>query len=155
MALLTCKECEAQVSSKATSCPKCGAPIKQQISGFGCLVALLLAVVIFLITAAISDLDTSNNPQKTMSVAVSWGNTYSQIKIIGSSYILGKDVEVYLNDMPPFTYKAVCIGPGVGKTVRVPLNTFVKEDGLRFNPKTHAVSEVWIGGAGYDYIKFR
>lgn len=28
MALITCHECNAQVSSEAAACPKCGAPIK-------------------------------------------------------------------------------------------------------------------------------
>ncbi|MBR5074164.1 MAG: zinc ribbon domain-containing protein [Bacteroidales bacterium] len=28
MALITCKECEKQVSDQAASCPHCGAPVK-------------------------------------------------------------------------------------------------------------------------------
>lgn len=51
MALIRCAECKAKVSDKATTCPKCGAPIevskkkkqKSQIStGCGCLIVLLV-----------------------------------------------------------------------------------------------------------------
>jgi ribosomal protein L40E len=49
MALIRCTECKAKVSDKATTCPKCGAPVeiskkkqKSQIStGCGCLIVLL------------------------------------------------------------------------------------------------------------------
>jgi RNA polymerase subunit RPABC4/transcription elongation factor Spt4 len=33
MALVACKECKNQVSTKAASCPVCGAPLSKQISG--------------------------------------------------------------------------------------------------------------------------
>lgn len=29
MALITCKECGAEISDKATTCPKCGAPLQE------------------------------------------------------------------------------------------------------------------------------
>lgn len=37
MALINCKECQHQVSSKASSCPQCGAPImeKEEVEGAG------------------------------------------------------------------------------------------------------------------------
>ncbi|HEE9829758.1 TPA: zinc-ribbon domain-containing protein, partial [Citrobacter freundii] len=33
MALIKCKECGEQVSDKAASCPKCGAPIAKKNKG--------------------------------------------------------------------------------------------------------------------------
>lgn len=33
MALIRCPECEAEVSDKATSCPKCGYPINKEAKG--------------------------------------------------------------------------------------------------------------------------
>lgn len=42
MALVTCHECKAQISSEAAACPQCGAKPKSGISGFG---IVLLAIV--------------------------------------------------------------------------------------------------------------
>lgn len=44
MALVKCKECGQEVSQKATSCPKCGAPIKKKTSLFTWIVAIVLGV---------------------------------------------------------------------------------------------------------------
>jgi hypothetical protein len=44
MALTKCKECEGEVSTKAETCPRCGAPVKRG-SG-GCAPVVVLAVVI-------------------------------------------------------------------------------------------------------------
>lgn len=52
MALKRCKECGGNVSSKAASCPGCGAPTKRKSSfaGVGCLV--LIGIVVFVVYAA-------------------------------------------------------------------------------------------------------
>ncbi len=155
MSMVRCKECKAEISSKAASCPKCGAPRKKKSSGVGCLVALILSAAVVWIIAESSDLGTSSKPKKTMAVSVSWGNTTLQVKNTGTPDIAGKSVVVYVNGMPPFTYKSVCAGPAVGESVQVPLNSFVKRDGTRFNPYAHAVTEAWIGGSGYDYVQFK
>lgn len=64
MALVTCKECGETVSSKAVSCPKCGAPVAKPVShravvkrqsmglGTGCLVV----VAVFWIGIKITDI---------------------------------------------------------------------------------------------------
>lgn len=51
MALVTCRECKAEISSEAAACPKCGAPQKTKKRGFlryGCLavVGLFFFIVI-------------------------------------------------------------------------------------------------------------
>ena len=48
MGLITCKECKAEISDTATSCPKCGAKRpssmgKKILIGIGLLVALVVA----------------------------------------------------------------------------------------------------------------
>jgi len=51
MALIRCFECKSEVSDKATTCPKCGAPVtisekkekRQTSAGRGCLITLLIA----------------------------------------------------------------------------------------------------------------
>lgn len=45
MAMTSCKECKSEISSKATTCPKCGAPIKRT-SAVTKLVAVILALML-------------------------------------------------------------------------------------------------------------
>jgi len=49
MALKKCKECGAKVSTRATACPSCGAPIKAKASavstGCGCLIMIVFAII--------------------------------------------------------------------------------------------------------------
>ena len=65
MALIRCSECKARISSKATSCPKCGAPVdaakadKRKHSGCGCLLALLIAGGAIALGIAIKDMPSS------------------------------------------------------------------------------------------------
>lgn len=44
MALIKCKECGTEVSSKAESCPKCGAKVKAKGMGCGTLIALVFFI---------------------------------------------------------------------------------------------------------------
>lgn len=43
MALIKCKECKAEISSKAKTCPQCGAPVKAEASK----TVLVIASIIF------------------------------------------------------------------------------------------------------------
>lgn len=65
MALVKCKECGAEVSTKAASCPNCGGPIKPKAK-VGCLGAIGLIVVAFILAAVITE---SINPTKPPPVA--------------------------------------------------------------------------------------
>lgn len=152
MAMTKCKECGQRISTKADACPKCGAT-RKRTSPVGCLVGIVLLVLIFV--GIVGSLDSNTEPSKTMSVEVSWGPKFVQIKNTENADISGKAVAVYVNGMPPFAHKAVCTGPDLGKAVRLPLSSFVKKNGERFNPYTHAVTEVWVGGAGYDFSSYR
>ena len=54
MALIKCKECGNEVSSKAESCPKCGAGIKSKPMGCGTLIGVIfLGIVIISIFSSI------------------------------------------------------------------------------------------------------
>lgn len=44
MSLINCKECKAEISDAAKTCPKCGAPVPKPTSQFTLLVAGLLAI---------------------------------------------------------------------------------------------------------------
>lgn len=46
MALVNCKECDAQVSTKADKCPGCGAKRKRHLSALEAVGGLIFAVVI-------------------------------------------------------------------------------------------------------------
>lgn len=46
MALKICKECKKEVSSKAKTCPNCGAPIPQNV-GVGTIFVLLFVIYVF------------------------------------------------------------------------------------------------------------
>ena len=47
MALVKCKECGSQVSSKAKACPSCGAKPQKTVGTFGGLVVIGIAIFIF------------------------------------------------------------------------------------------------------------
>jgi hypothetical protein len=46
MALITCKECKSSISSKAKTCPSCGAPPKKKTHPLVKILAILIAVVV-------------------------------------------------------------------------------------------------------------
>ncbi len=55
MALKKCKDCGEQVSTSATACPKCGAPIKKRISGCAAILVIgLVLIVIGIVIRSIS-----------------------------------------------------------------------------------------------------
>src|SRR5271155_824244 len=61
VAIKKCKECGGLVSTKAKTCPQCGAPVKRGTSaGVGCLA--IIVVVIVIAAAMNSDKTTTNEP---------------------------------------------------------------------------------------------
>ena len=47
MALIACKECKAQISSKAAACPKCGAKVPKGTSGLTWVAGIAVGVAMF------------------------------------------------------------------------------------------------------------
>lgn len=73
MALIKCKECGTEVSSKAEACPKCGARVAAKQYGCGTLIlVLLLGVIIISVFTSIFSSDTKNS---TSSKATNTPNT--------------------------------------------------------------------------------
>jgi len=62
MALIKCKECGAEISAQAKTCPKCGAPVKKPMPK-GCLITLIVGAVLFLIIFIISSIEDSDFEQ--------------------------------------------------------------------------------------------
>ena len=54
MALAKCKECGSEVSTKAKTCPQCGAPIKKGTSAAGCLFVIIICVLAGVIVASVN-----------------------------------------------------------------------------------------------------
>lgn len=46
MALIACKECKKEVSSKAEKCPHCGVRMKRETAGCGTLIAFIIFVIV-------------------------------------------------------------------------------------------------------------
>lgn len=69
MALKKCKECGKEVSTKAESCPNCGAVLKKKPTKFGCGGLLLLIIIIAIFGSIVGNFtdDSSKNKSKSTS----------------------------------------------------------------------------------------
>jgi hypothetical protein len=67
MALINCKECKAEISDSAKTCPKCGAPVPQPTSRFTLLVGGLLLIGV--LSAVFRGNDSSTAPAPTQAAA--------------------------------------------------------------------------------------
>ncbi|MGD9733588.1 MAG: zinc ribbon domain-containing protein [Desulfamplus sp.] len=98
MALQKCKECGKEVSTKADSCPNCGAKVKKQI---GCLQSIFW---IFLVLLIISYLAFKEDHLPSTSVGRSSSETVkSSSKVLDADYATHSDVaqaEKFLKDLP-------------------------------------------------------
>lgn len=63
--------------------------------------------------------------------------------------------ELYVNGRPPSAFKATVTAPSLGQSTTIHLSDFVDRDGNRFDPEKKAVTEVWVGGSGYDFACFK
>lgn len=114
--------------------------------------SVLSAIIVFFFYIAFSNY--SPKIYKTLNISVFTSRYAITIQNINSPNDAGKNIDVYINGMPPFSFKANCTLPTVGDKVSINVNEFIKKDGSRFNPFAYAVTEIWVGGAGYDYCKY-
>jgi len=158
--LVACKDCGDKVSIRASACPHCGAKRRPaRSSGERTLITILALIIVgSIVVLSISEQPASGTGKtkavKTMSVGIDIGTYALTVRNRSTSGIVDRTITLYVNGTPPGGFKGTCYGPAVGQEVIVPLNTFIKKNGTRFNPVTHAVTTIWIGGAGYDYAKF-
>jgi hypothetical protein len=59
MALITCHECEQQVSSAATACPHCGAKPKKKVGAGGVLLIVVLCVIAYNLASGVDPAPTA------------------------------------------------------------------------------------------------
>lgn len=62
---------------------------------------------------------------------------------------------ISLNDSPPQGYQCRLNGLRAGATLNISLIDFINPEGLRFQPWNMTVTEVWIGGGGKEFKRFR
>lgn len=83
MALIKCKECKSEVSSKAKTCPKCGAKIKQNM-GCGALLGYsFLGLILYQVIAGMTSSQTDREvtaKTKSTSAAASPASAASKLK---------------------------------------------------------------------------
>ncbi len=121
---------------------------------FGVLGLVILVSILTTRTPPVS-LPGASHAGEVLGVGVATSRTALQITNKANRDAEGGAMEVYINGTPPFTYRAESKVPAVGESVTIPLNDFVKKSsGDRFNPFTQAVTDVWVGGGGYDYQSF-
>jgi hypothetical protein len=64
MALIKCSECKTDISDKATTCPKCGAPVKKPQTNIGCGGAVVATIIGALaLSALMKACDGGSSPQ--------------------------------------------------------------------------------------------
>lgn len=83
MSLIKCKECGVEVSSKAPTCPKCGAPVAKKPMGCGRLIVVifLLLVIISIFSSIFSSKSTT--PPLPSSIYVKPTQSNTQTKLAG------------------------------------------------------------------------
>lgn len=78
-------------------------------------------------------------------------HTDTELVLVNASSDSLNGIIAYVNGMPPYGYKCE-IGFIEAKGIKeVRLIDFTKSNGERFNPMAYKVTEIWIGGGGYDY----
>lgn len=85
MALVKCKECGQEVSQKARSCPKCGAPIKKKMSLFVWIVTIVAGL--WFIGNLVSMGDAPTETTSKLSTSSSTKGTIKTYKLEETAYV--------------------------------------------------------------------
>jgi len=91
MALVKCKECGEEVSTKAKICPKCGAKAPKKTSAFTWLVLIFIIFIVYSVSQAptpVHSVSSNSSPkslttQKTPPVKPAWTTSTSKDKMTG------------------------------------------------------------------------
>ena len=168
MVLKKCKECGNDISTKAMSCPKCGAIFKKNIGCLGCVgVAFLIFITIGIISFFLNDgaknltsNSSSSKPEQSSSIQdlnATVGFDDIQFIIVNKNVFDWRNVKLEINDKA-FSSGYVCNIPLIkaGNEYTIGSMQFAKSNGERFNPFTYKVLSlsIWCDtpkGKGFYY----
>lgn len=88
MALIKCKECGTEVSSKAEACPKCGARVAAKQMGCGTIIGIFLLIGI--IGYAISSISSSGTKSESSSPPPGSASTPAPMPLSGDQWLYSK-----------------------------------------------------------------
>lgn len=167
MALKKCKECGKEISTKAKTCPGCGAPVKaapKQIkTKTGCLIigGVILFIILLFNYSNPKPTSVASKPPKQSSAIVDLNAAVSfngaQFVITNGDSFDWTNVKLEINSKTfssGYTLKASILKAGEVYTVGA--MQFAKPDGAKFNPFTHKAQNlsVWCDtpkGQGFYY----
>jgi uncharacterized protein (UPF0212 family) len=147
-----CRDCGDAISSKATSCPACGAPVKRP--NYAAAVAVLgitAFFVIVVIMAVIMAVNHANSPSAAKNpVKAQVGLTTSAVAVTNIDEQAWPRVTVYINGTPLDGYKSVYnreVAPH--ERILIPFSEFARGD-RRFNPFERKVVQAMVYVDGHD-----
>lgn len=124
MALVKCKECGEKVSTKAKTCPNCGAKAPKKTSLFTWIVLIFIVFVIYAVSKAPSTSVNTATSKSTKSQAIattktkitkpSWGTSSSKDKMTGKKSSYASSPTVDATKRMGFPYSDVKAWLGVG-----------------------------------------
>lgn len=120
MALVKCKECGEEVSTKAKACPKCGAKAPKKTSLFTWLVVAFIVVAIFVANQTPTSTNSSNNSstsevtKKVVPPEPSWSTFTSKDEMTGKLSAYAHSPKAYPSKKMGFPYSDVNGWMGVG-----------------------------------------
>ena len=150
--LIMCEDCGHAISSKATSCPACGAPIKRADYAravLGVVIVLFFATIVIMAVSHENSPASAKNPVKTQV-----GLTASAVAITNLDDYAWPGVTVYVNGTPLDGYKAVYdrqVAPH--ERILIPFGEFARGD-RRFNPFERKVTQAMVWVEGHDAPMF-
>jgi hypothetical protein len=146
--LTTCRDCGHAISSKATSCPACGAPIKRP--NYAAAMAVL-GIIAFFGIVVITAANHENSPSAAKNpVKAQVGLAASAVAVTNLEEVTWPRVTVYLNGTPLDGYEAVYNLPvAPHERILIPFSEFARGD-RRFNPFERKVVQAMIYVDGHD-----
>ena len=140
--LTMCRDCGHAISSKATSCPACGAPVKR--ANYAAAVAVL-GIVAFFVIVVVMAVNHENSPSAAKNpVKAQVGLTTSAVAVTNLDEQAWPRVTVYINGTPLDGYEAVYnrnVAPH--ERILIPFSEFARGD-RRFNPFERKVVQAMV-----------
>jgi hypothetical protein len=153
--LTTCRDCGHAISSKATSCPACGAPVERP--NYAAAVTVL-GIIAFFGIVVITAANHENSPSAAKNpLKADVGLAATAVAVTNLDEFTWPRVTIYLNGTPLDGYEAVYNRQVVPhQRIFIPFSEFARGD-RRFNPFERKVTQamVWVEGHDAPIFSFR